>query len=270
MPRVGMKHVTSQDGTPIACESVGAGPDVVLIGTRAENAPLARRLADQFRVTYYDQRGYGDSKDTQPYAAAREIEDLEAVLRSVGGRAGVFGASAAGALGLEAAAAGLPMGCLAVYEVPYGIKTRDEWHAYRECLRQHLEAGRRGDAFALFMKTAGSTDAQIEQARQSKYWPECEAIAHTRLYGAEVLGDDQVPVARLSQIRCPVLVLTGRGGDGNMTGLPLDVFRTAADSIAQVVEQSHRSTIDAGGHEPDPAVMAAELGPFFRHALVRR
>lgn len=265
-----MNHVISRDGTPIACESVGAGPDVVLIGTRAENAELAHQLADRFRVTTYDQRGYGDSGDTRPYAPTREIEDLDAVLRCANGPAGVFGASAAGALGLEAAAAGLTIGCLAVYEVPYGIKTRDEWCRYREELRQLLRAGRRGDAFALFMKAAGSTDAQIAHARQSTYWPQCEAIAHTRLYGAEVLGDCQVPVDRLSRIRCPVLVLTGSGADANMTELPPGTFDTAAESIAGAVRQARRASIDTAGHEPDAAALAAELAPFLLQALTPR
>lgn len=263
------EYVTSRDGTSIACDSVGAGPDVVLIGTRAGNAALADQLADRFRVTSYDQRGYGDSGDTQPYAAAREIEDLDSVLRFINGSAAVFGASAAGALGLEAAAAGLAIGALAVYEVPYGIKTADGWSGYREELRQLLAAGRRGDAFALFMRTAGSTDAQIEQARRSTYWPECEAIAHTRLYGAELLGDDQVPVDRLVRIVCPVLVLTGRGGDENMTGLRRGAFEAAAHSIAGAIPHSRTATVDAAGHEPSAGPLAAELAPFFRDALAR-
>lgn len=263
-----MEHVTSLDGTPIACESVGVGPDVVLVGTRAENAALADRLADRFRVTSYDQRGYAESGDTQPYSVAREIEDLGAVLDSVAAPAGVFGASAAGALALEAAAAGLPIECLAVYEVPYGIKTREEWYDYRDQLRQHLAAGRLGDAFALFMKTAGATDAQIAQAQQSPYWPECEAIAHTRLYGAEILGDDQVPVDRLSRIRCPVLVLTGGGGDEHMTELPHGVFTIAAESITGAVGDASRTvTLETKSHEPDAAILAAELAPFFQWAL---
>lgn len=265
-----MQHLTSLDGTPIACESAGAGPEVVLIGTRAQNARLADRLLDRFRVTTYDQRGYGDSGDLQPYTTTREIEDLDAVLGSLDGPAGVFGASAAGALGLEAAAAGLPIGSLAVYEVPYGIKTRDEWREYREELRRLLDAGRRGDAFAAFMRTAGSTEDQVARARQSAYWSECEAIAPTRLYGAEVLGDGQVPVDRLAEIRCPVLVLTGGGADANMTELKAGVFDSAADSIAAAVGDSRRATIECAGHEPDPTALARELAPFFLQAFPSR
>lgn len=39
-----MTHVTSRDGTPIACEQAGSGPALVLIGggldDGSENAPL--------------------------------------------------------------------------------------------------------------------------------------------------------------------------------------------------------------------------------------
>ncbi len=262
-----MKIVTSHDGTALACESIGAGPELVLIGTRGENAPLARSLADHFRVTTYDQRGYGESGDVQPYAVAREIEDLEAVLELAEGPVGVFGTSAAGALALEAAGAGLNIGGLAVFEVPYGIRTREEWRDYRASLARHFAAGRRGDAFALFMAVAGSTDAQIARARESAYWPQCEAIAHTRLYGAEVLGDGQVPTDRLSRVRCPLLVLTGRGGDENMSRLPDGAFDRAAASIARAVDDARVATIDSSGHEPDPAALATELVPFFRRVL---
>lgn len=265
-----LTNVTSGDGTRIACESVGAGPAVVLIGTRAENAALANQLAARFRVTSYDQRGYGSSGDTPPYAVAREIEDLQAVLGTVDGPAGVYGASAAGALGLEAAAAGLVIEALAVYEVPYGIKTADEWCRYREELERLLDAGRRGDAFALFMTTAGSTADQIEQARRSPYWPECEAIAHTRRYGAEVLGDGQVPVDRLARVRCPVLILTGLGGDEHMTGLRAGVFEEASRCIAGAVPRSRTAVLATAQHEPDVSLLAAELATFFQEVLTTR
>lgn len=262
-----MRHVASADGTPIAYETLGSGADLVLIGTRRENTPIAERLAEHFRVTSYDQRGCGDSGDTQPYSVAREIEDLAAVLQLRQPPVGVFGVSVAGALGLEAAAAGLPIDAAAVYEVPYGIRTADEWHAYRRELVRLLDADRRGDAFALFMQTAGSTEAQISAARQSPYWPECEAIAHTRRYGAEVLGDDQVPLARFSRISCPVLALAGAHADDHMTLLPPDVFQQASRTIANTVQQAQQSRLDAVGHTPDPDLLTAELIPFFHASL---
>lgn len=51
----------------------------------------------------------------------RELEDLAALLESAGGSAHLFGASSAGALALEAAAAGLPVERLVVYDVLYTV-----------------------------------------------------------------------------------------------------------------------------------------------------
>src|SRR5512138_2292931 len=95
-----MMKVRSADGTSIAFEISGEGPPLVLVGgafcdrsARASGTPLAALLAPKFTVYSYDRRGRGDSDDTPPYAIAREIEDLAALLREAGGTAAVFGNS---------------------------------------------------------------------------------------------------------------------------------------------------------------------------------
>src|SRR3712207_322527 len=94
--------VQSADGTSIAYEQHGAGPAVILVGgafnDRGTVRGLAQALAPHVAATVYDRRGRGDSGDTPPYSAAREIEDLEAVIGAVGGSAAVFGHSSGAAL----------------------------------------------------------------------------------------------------------------------------------------------------------------------------
>ena len=125
-----MDRVTSKDGTSIAYHRQGGGPAVILVGggldDGSENAPLVPELASQFTVVNYARRGRGASTDTQPYAVAREIEDVQALIAAVGGRAHVYGASSGGALALEAAAAGLDTDRLVIYEVPYE-NARDDY-----------------------------------------------------------------------------------------------------------------------------------------------
>jgi pimeloyl-ACP methyl ester carboxylesterase len=118
--------VTSKDGTSIAYDRQGSGPAAaVLVGgaavDRSENAPLDTELAAWFTVYNYDRRGRGDSYDTLPYAVARELEDLGALVAEAGGRAHLYGVSSGGALALEATAAGIAVDRLAVYEVPYDM-----------------------------------------------------------------------------------------------------------------------------------------------------
>ena len=62
-------------------------------------------LADSFRAVIYDRRGRGQSEKGGPYAVAREIEDIEALIDAEGGPAMLFGLSSGAVLALEAAAA---------------------------------------------------------------------------------------------------------------------------------------------------------------------
>jgi pimeloyl-ACP methyl ester carboxylesterase len=120
-----MDTVRSSDGTTIAFDRLGVGPPVILVSgastARAIHTQLAELLASDFTVFNYDRRGRGrgDSGDTPPYAIQREIEDLHAVLGAAGGAAAVFGNSSGAVLALHAAAAGLPLTKLALWEPPF-------------------------------------------------------------------------------------------------------------------------------------------------------
>ncbi len=117
-----MDKVRSSDGTEIAFDRLGEGEPVVLVSgastSRAVHASLAELLAADFTVLNYDRWGRGDSGDTLPYAVEREIEDIGAVIAAAGGSAAVFGNSSGAVLALRAAAAGLPITRLALWEPP--------------------------------------------------------------------------------------------------------------------------------------------------------
>src|SRR5918992_128128 len=115
--------VASSDGTALAFDRLGAGPPVVLVSgastTRGIHDELAELLAGDFTVLNYDRRGRGDSGDARPYAIEREIEDLEAVIAKAGGSAAVFGNSSGAVLALRAAARGVAVTKLALWEPPF-------------------------------------------------------------------------------------------------------------------------------------------------------
>jgi pimeloyl-ACP methyl ester carboxylesterase len=262
-----MSQVTSKDGTAIAYDRQGNGPAVILVGGglvdpatgragRWENAPLAAELAARFTVYNYDRRGRADSGDTLPYAVDRELEDLDALLAEAGGRAHLYGVSSGGALALEAAAAGLAVDRLGVYEVPYFVAddALQRWREYVEQLGTALGEGRRGEAVELFMRVAGATEEMVAAARSSPVWPGLEAVAHTLAYDAACIGDGRPPTARLATISRPVLVVTG-GGEG--------FFEEAADAIAAGVPNAERLTLEGQAHVADPKVVAPVLERFF-------
>ena len=81
-----MSTVTSTDGTTIAYQRAGSGPPVILVdGAMCYRGagpmrPLAALMQESFTVYTYDRRGRGESSDTLPYAVAREVEDLQALI----------------------------------------------------------------------------------------------------------------------------------------------------------------------------------------------
>jgi pimeloyl-ACP methyl ester carboxylesterase len=254
-----MAHVTSADGTPIAYQRDGSGPAVILIGggldDGSENAPLARELAEEFTVYNFARRGRGDSGDSSPYAVQREIDDIAAIIAEAGGSAYLFGASSGGMFALEAAAAGLPVGRIAVYEVPYDTADDALQRAreYRAHLSVALVEGRRADAVGLFMRLAGSSEKDVADAMNAPYGPGLRDLAYSLAYDAALYGPP--PSNRLARITQPTLVATGGSKD---------YFEQAADAVAACLADAERRVIDGQRHVVDPKIMAAVLARFFR------
>ncbi|WP_411148717.1 alpha/beta fold hydrolase [Streptomyces sp. A30] len=255
------KKTTSRDGTSIAYQSTGAGPAVILVSgamsTGATVAPLAVPLSDRFTVVSYDRRGRGESGDTAPFAVEREVEDLAALIGAVGGEASLYGISSGGALVLHAAASGLPVRRVAVYETPYavyedGVK---QWAEYTERLTEALAQDRRGDAVELFLRLTGLAEEMIQGARQSPMWAGMEALAPSLAYDAAVLGDGRVPRPLLSSVGVPVLAAAG---DASPAWL-----REATQAIAEAVPQGTYQALEGQTHMVDPNALAPVLAEFF-------
>jgi pimeloyl-ACP methyl ester carboxylesterase len=257
-----MRTVTSADGTAIAFDQLGAGPPVMMVvgafDTRSTTGPLAAALQDRFTIFNYDRRGRGDSGDTPPYSVEREIEDLDALITEAGGSAAVFGYSSGATLALKAAAHGLAITKLALYEPPFLV---DESHPrppadLAEQLAQLISAGRRGDAVELFQtKAVGIPEDVVAQMRHAPFRPALEAIAHTLVYDATIIGDLTLPTELLGSIATPTLVI-----DGEKT---LPVMRDAARAVADALPNGRRSTLADQTHDISPDATAAVVEDFF-------
>jgi len=263
-------RVTSADGTRIAYDRKGTGPAVILVGGTlddgAENAPLARLLANHFTVYNYARRGRGASGNTPPYAVAREVEDLDALIATAGGSVHVYGASSGGALALEAAAAGSAIDKIAVWDVPYAIGD-DLWPRFNQYIadtHEAYKAGRDEELLELFVRLTGGPDADIAAGKQHPNWASSVALAHTLVKDAVVLNDYKIPTNRLARITQSVLVTTeGPITEPQMAGLPTDFFDRAAKAIAAATPQTERHTLDGQGHVVAPELMARVLKTFF-------
>jgi pimeloyl-ACP methyl ester carboxylesterase len=258
-----MPVVTSADGTAIAYERTGGGPALVLVdGAMCYRAagpmrPLAALLRDSFTVYTYDRRGRGESSDTTPYAVAREVEDLRALIAQAGGEACVYAISSGAALALATAAAGPGITKLALYEPPFmaevegGIRIKE----YTERLHELLDAGRKGDAVALFMTNVGIPAEAVAGIRAQPGWATLEAIAPTLAYDDEVLGGGSVPRDLASTIAIPTLVLAG--------GASPQGLQQAAKATADALPTAEHRTLDGQTHDVTPDALAPVLVEFF-------
>ena len=260
-----MGKVISKDGTAIAFDRSGSGPAVILVGGAFQfrafdqrTGQLAALLSQHFTVYHYDRRGRGESSDTLPYAVEREIEDLGALIQAAGGSANVFGNSSGAVLALDAAAYGLAIPKLALYEAPFtnaGDRESTREMAYTKDLTTLLAQGRRGDAAALAMTYFGTPADAIAGMRRSPAWPMFEAVAPTLAYDNAIMGDGTVPATRLASIRVPTLVIGG--------GASPDFMHTAANTIARALPNAQRRTLEGQTHAVDTEVLAPVLDAFF-------
>jgi pimeloyl-ACP methyl ester carboxylesterase len=258
-----MNTVTSRDGTRIAFDQLGEGPPVILVcgGSvdRTSNAPLAALLAEHFTVFNYDRRGRGDSGDTAPYAVAREVEDIDAVIGVAGRPAGLYGTSSGAALALEATASGLAISRLALWEPPYileGSRPRPPKDT-AQTFTDLVAAGRRADAVEHFMaKVVGLPPEFVAFARSQPWWAAQEAIAHTLAYDAAVMDDYSLPSERAALVTTPTLVLAG--------GASFPFIIETAQALARALPNAQQRMLEGQEHNVAPEAIVPALVEFFR------
>jgi pimeloyl-ACP methyl ester carboxylesterase len=266
-----MGAVTSPDGTRISYDSVGDGPPLILVagatqyrGIDQTTPVLGGLLAEGgYTAINYDRRGRGQSGDTSPYAPEREFEDLQALVDAAGGDAAVFGMSSGAILAVEAAANGVPMAKLVMYEPPClldgdGPEPIDD---YLETLERFNAEGKPGEALAYFLEVVAEMPSEaIEQFRASPAWPGFEAVGHTIAYDARVMDPfskgEPIPPGRWSSATQPTLVIGG--GDSP------EWMRRAAAKVADALPAGEVRVLPGQTHEFDPAVLAPAMLEFLR------
>jgi pimeloyl-ACP methyl ester carboxylesterase len=223
---------------------------------RMSNAGLAAELANHLTVYNVDRRGRGDSGDTLPYAVEREIEDIAAVLEVAGGQAHLYGTSSSAALAMEAAAAGLPVLKLVMWEPPYNINGRPDLPADTASVyREMVDSGRRGDAVEYFMSTVvGLPPEFVAGAREAPWWAQQEAIAHTLAYDASVMGDYTIPEETAKLVSVPTVIITG--------GASFPFMHETADALARLIPNARHEILPGQEHNVDPAALAKTIVPF--------
>jgi pimeloyl-ACP methyl ester carboxylesterase len=254
-----MELVESADRTRIAFDRSGGGPPLVIVlgafCDRSTSKPLATLLAASYTVYEYDRRGRGDSGNGVPCSIEREVEDLAAVIAAAGQPPFVYGHSSGGILALEAAARGVEIRGLAVYEPPY-TGDHDPGPGFGQHLDQLVIAGCRDQAAEQWLAMTGTPPRVIESIKRSAGWAHRQALAHTLSQDLRLANGGQVPIERLKRIDAPVLAMAGGAS-------PPWAASTIA-TLAIPLPHSSELIVEGQQHIPADPVVAAILGGFFR------
>ena len=258
-------RLTSKDGTPIAYDQSGHGPALILTGgalqDRSGLAAHAALLASHFTVYNYDRRGRGDSGDQPLYEVEREIDDLAALIEVAGGSAMLFGGSSGAVLALDAAAFGLPITKLALYEPPFVVDdTRQPLPAgFLARLKELIASGHKSEAAQAFMILGANLPAEVVgDMLQAPFWSATEAAAHTLVYDATIMGDTMsggpLPTARWATVAMPTLVMDG--------GRSPAWARHAVQALVSLLPNARRHTLEGQEHNVSPEALAPVLAAF--------
>jgi pimeloyl-ACP methyl ester carboxylesterase len=256
-------RVRSADGTAIAYEVSGDGPPLVIIGggmnDRAMFTPLATIMSERYTTYNYDRRGRGDSEYGDPtrYTLDREVDDLAAVLAVVGEPAYVFANCTGGMIAVLAAAAGMPMLKLGMFEPPYGGQAASAGQV--EELNQLILADKRDEVVAYFSMNVVRfmTAETVETFKRHPAWRAFVSMAPSTYYDAVISRDHTaIPFDELRQIAVPSLIMSG----GESPRYVQDVCQTMADTIPDARFQA----LQGMGHLFDQKAGAPPLLEFFR------
>ncbi len=199
------------------------------------------------------------SGDTVPYATLREIEDLDALITEAGGSACVFGYSSGAILALMAAARGLTITKLALYDPPFLVDAQSS-RRFKDLVGQLAEliaSDHRGEAVELFQTQAVGIPVEVvAQLRQAPFWPALEDIAHTLVYESTLLGDMPALAERMASI--PVSTLVISGGEIQLRMLQ------AAQAVADALPTASYRSLSGQTHDIIPEVLAPVLEEFFK------
>jgi pimeloyl-ACP methyl ester carboxylesterase len=209
----------SADGTRISFTRAGSGPPLVVVDpalgySRFDNiGGLASLLAEDFAVIRYDRRGRGSSGDAGEYAVEREVEDLAAVIAEAGGPARVYGYSSGGLVALHAAAAGVEIERMALFEPPVRGEGEPPELAFAEEIAGLVAGGRRGAAVERFLIGIGVPPEVVGQMPVEQA---LAPIAHTLVYDCEISNATDFDLLR--SVTTPTLVIDSQASSEDLTG----------------------------------------------------
>ena len=208
--------VVSNDGTSIGYWRTGEGPPLVLVhGTSADHTrwdPVLPALEEHFTVYAVDRRRRGGSGDTADhYSLEREVEDVVAIVDSIGAPVSLLGHSYGAICSLEASLLRTThVHRLVLYEPP--IPTSIEIFPTGTIARIEalIEAGDREEAVVVFLReVVKMPPGELDLTREASSWRGRVATAHTLPREMRAVEGYTFDPTRFRTLRTPTVLLVG-------------------------------------------------------------
>ena len=253
--------VRSADGTVIGYHRTGQGiPTVLLHGTSADSASWALsgpHLARELTLLAVDRRGRGLSDLGEPHAVQREVEDVAALVDALDQTPHLIGHSYGAMVALAAAAQGVPVRSLVLYEPPLtGPRHLDVEELAATC-QEALDAGDREGVLRTFYTAIGEGPAVDMLRATPNVFQRFLGNAHTiprELRSTVDFAD--VPAARVT---VPTLLLVGSAST--------EQYHESIATLAAVVPDARTEVLTGQGHLGHalaPEAFAATVLDFLR------
>ena len=206
-----VSFVRSKDGTRIAVECTGNGPDLLVVhggtGDRSRWKPLLPLFASHFTVCAMDRRGHGESEAGSNYSLRKEAEDTAAVVNSRSGPVFVLGHSIGGVFALEAAFLTDKISKLVLYEPP--LQDLDHT-AVADRMEKMIQAGEREQALVTFLRElARISPDEIVVMKSQALWPSRVSGIDIQLREIRSLSKYRFDGKRMRTLKVPTLLLAG-------------------------------------------------------------
>jgi pimeloyl-ACP methyl ester carboxylesterase len=257
--------VTTSRGDRVAYDLRGTGPALVFVAGAGPfraidpwTTETAERAADLGITTLvFDRLGRGESPADGRLDLERELAAIRALLDVVGGSAVLCGHSSGCSIALHAAAGGLPVDGLALWEAPLAAAAA-ETQAWSDEIERLMDAGDLEGAFAHYMKDM--PPEWLAEAQASPDWAGIAAGVVSTRADAQSLAwaVAMLEKGHLGGIGVPVLSMYGTETFPEMPA--------AAARLARVIPGTVVKEMPGAAHTWQPAPMAAELVAFVREA----
>jgi pimeloyl-ACP methyl ester carboxylesterase len=257
------EYIVTSRGDRVAYDrfGTGVGPAVIFVAGAGPfraidpvTTATAAALADSgVTAIVYDRLGRGESPADGPIDLDRELAAIGALLGVAGGGATLCGHSSGCSIALAAAASGLAVEGLVLWEAPLGPEDGGarEW---AEEVTRRIRTGDLEGALAHYMK---DMPAEFFAAlRKSPVYPVLTAQAGSLQPDAESLSwAESAPLnVLLADIHVPVDVLLAEE--------TLPIMEQAADAIVAALPGASQKRIRGAEHSWEAGAMAAELTRF--------